>query len=261
MPLGWVLGGTALLSGILGADATESAADTKAASADKATATQKAMYDETTKNLAPFLQGGEQGFNALRNLLLNPNGTLNTNSPLTKPYGQPLTMDQYQKSPYAAFLQQEGIDAAQNAASRSGLSGNVLKALSQYNQNIAGKDFQQQFQNNQQGIQNNAAYQNTLYNMLQNLGGSGQNAAALQGGFGQNVANQIGANQIGAGTAQAAGQIGQASAINNSIKSLVNNPNINWESIFSTPSTATINSLPSSGGGWIDAGSGGITIV
>jgi len=251
----WGYAAATIGGALLSSDASRSASNTQADAANQATATQKAMYDQTTKNLAPFLQSGEQGSNALKNLLLNSDGTLNTNSALTKPYNQPLTMDQYQKSPYAAFLQQEGVDAAQNAASRSGLSGNVLKALSQYNQNIAGKDFQQQFQNNQQNIQNESGYQNTLYNMLHNLSGSGQNAAASQGGFGADVANQIAANQIGAGTTQAAGQIGGAASINNGINSLVNNPNINWGNIFSNPATPTINSLPSSGGGWIDSGS------
>jgi len=242
MPIDFIPAAVAVYQGISAADSAGSAANTQSGSANQASELQKQAYADTQKNLAPFLQSGTQGANALNGLLLNKDGSLNNTSALT----QPFTQKQYQESPYAAFLQQQGQDAAQNAASRSGISGNTLKALTQYGQGVAGQDYQQQF-NNYTG------QQNRLYSMLQNLAGSGQNAAVQQGGFGAQAASQIGANTIGAGNAQAAGQVGGTSAINNALNGLVNNPNINWSNLFSSPTT--VNSAPSSGGGWFDAGS------
>ena len=92
-------------------------------------------------------------------------------------------MGNYQESPYAHYMQQQGIRAGQNAASASGLMGSTpfAQQLQQNAQNISGQDMNQWLQN-VLGI-------NTQYGQgQQNLMTGGQNAAnALT-----NMYNQMG---------------------------------------------------------------------
>lgn len=72
-----VLGGTALLGGMMGADAAEDAANTQAAASDRATRLQKQMYDQTREDLGPYRQAGIPAINRLSYLLGlgDPSGT------------------------------------------------------------------------------------------------------------------------------------------------------------------------------------------
>ena len=99
------------------------------------------------------------------------------------------TMNQYQESPYAQYLQQQSLRAGQNAASASGLSGStpLMQQMQMNAGNIASQD-QNQWLQNVLGI-------NTQY-------GQGENNL-MQGG--QNAANSLSNtyNQLGNNMAQA----------------------------------------------------------
>ncbi len=58
MPFGWVAAAT-IGSALLGANASKNAADTQAQSARDASGVQKAMYDQTSANVAPYLDAGK----------------------------------------------------------------------------------------------------------------------------------------------------------------------------------------------------------
>ncbi len=62
-----------------------------------------------------------------------------------------------------------------------------------------------------------------VWNRLYSLSAGGQNAAANLGGFGTTVGSQVGNNIIGAGNAQAAGQVGQANAFTGAANNAYNN--------------------------------------
>ena len=97
-------------------------------------------------------------------------------------------MGKYQESPYAKYQQQQGMRAAQNMGSASGLTGStpLMQAAQQNAQNISSQDMNQWLQN-VLGI-------NTQYGAgLGGLMSGGQNSANslsnLAGQFGQDIAS------------------------------------------------------------------------
>lgn len=110
-------------------------------------------------------------------------------------------------APNYAFQLQQGQGAAKNALNLTGgIGGNFGKGLVDYTINKAGDAYQQAFNNY-------TTNQSNIFNRLSNIAGLGQTAnaatSALAGQTAQGVAN----TQVGAGTAQAAGTVGQANAV------------------------------------------------
>src|SRR6185437_7947484 len=99
-------------------------------------------------------------------------------------------------------------NAVQNASSATGgiKSGNTLKALTQYGQGLANQDYY-----HAQGVYQ--GQQNQLFNYLQTIAGSGQNAGAQLGALGSTAASNTGNFITQAGNATAAGTVGAANAI------------------------------------------------
>lgn len=122
--------------------------------------------DQAQQYQNPFYYGGQMGLsnaNQWLNKMKNPTQFINN------------TMDQYESSPYAQYLQREAMNAGNNAASASGLLGSTPMAqqMQQNAANISSQDMNQWLQN-VLGI-------NTQY-------GAGQMGLA---GMGQNSANQL----------------------------------------------------------------------
>lgn len=200
--------GGAVISG----NASQSAAQTQANASQAASNTQLSMFDQTQTNLQPFIASGTNALSTLNSQLgIGANGSFNPNASLVKPF----TGADYQKSPGYAFQMSQGVDAVQNSAAAAGgiHGGNTLKALTQFGQGLANTDYQQAYQNY-------VGQQQQQYGMLNNLVGSGQNAAAGLGGISAGVGGQVGSNIIGGGNALAAGQVGQANAITGGVNSL-----------------------------------------
>lgn len=180
MPWGFAAAAVGTIAGAaISSDASRGAANTQADAARNATQTQLDMFNKTQANLQPYMQQGQVGLNNMNALLADP-------SSLTKLPGYQFQLDQ-------------GIDAIQNSAARGGLTGNTLKALSDYGQGTA------------------SSYYNNYWNQLMQMVNLGQTSAAGVGNIGASTANSISANQIGAGNALAAGQVGSASAIGNAV--------------------------------------------
>lgn len=201
-------------SSLISSNASTDAANTQANAANNATALQKQMFDQTQSNLKPYMDTGQNALaSLLRGIGLLPGGdnTIGQNASLVKPF----SISQYQQSPGYAFQMQQGIDAINNsAAARGGInSGNTLKALDTYGQGLANQDYQQAYGNY-------VGQQQQLFNFLQTLSGSGQNAAANLGSLGSQTAGQIGQNIQAAGNAQAAGTVANANSLNNLISGL-----------------------------------------
>lgn len=132
-------------------------------------------------------------------------------------------MADYEADPGYAFRQAEGEKAMQRAASAGGLlgSGKFLKDSMRFNQDLASTEYGNAFNRFQVNRSNKL-------NALQSLGGVGQTATNAIGQAGQNYASgasgalgaygsALGSNILGAGNAQAAGQVGGANAWNNAI--------------------------------------------
>ncbi len=136
----------------------------------------------------PYLQAGTGAIGDYQSWLKgqqDPSGFINN------------LMGQYQESPYARNMQQQAMNAGQNAASASGLTGStpMMQQLQQNAGNISAAD-QNQWLQNVLGI-------NTQYGQgQQNLMGGGQNAANSL----TNMFNQMGQNMGQAAYGKEAGK-------------------------------------------------------
>lgn len=122
---------------------------------------------------------------------------------LTKPFD----LSMFQQSPAYQFNLDQGMNAINKAASARGnyYAPQTLQDIGKYSQGVASNEFQNAFNNYNTN-------QNSLFNKLYSVSGSGQNAAAQLGGFGSNAAGQISQNTQAGGNAQAAGIVGMANA-------------------------------------------------
>jgi hypothetical protein len=226
-----------VISGILNAGASESAANTQAnaatqASQDTLAATkyatdlQERMYQQGRTDTAPWR---EAGGNALTQLVSKVNAG----------------PGEYTKSPGYQFRLNEGTKAIErSAAARGGLnSGATGKALARYGQDYATGDYQNFLSN----------YYNSL-TPLQSLAGVGQTTASQNAVAGNQTANSI-ANTTLSGTeasnnylnsaanANASGTINAANSLTGALNSGVNNYMM-WKYLNSTPAAAATTAAP-----------------
>ncbi len=104
---------------------------------------------------------------------------------------------------------QQAID--RSASARGGLySGATLKALNRFGQDYGGTKYNEAYNRDNPN-------KNRIFNMLSGVAGTGQIANAQVGSAGQNMANQISGNMIGAGNARAASGIAQGNAWQNAL--------------------------------------------
>ena len=201
--------GASIVGGLMGSDATTSAADTQAAASDRAAQLQYQAFQEQQAAQKPFLEAGYKGENRLLDLLgLSGNtgaqgyGSLNKN----------FSMQDFQADPGYAFRMSEGLKALdRTAAARGGLlSGGALKGAERYGQDLGSQEYQNAFNRYQTNRSN-------LLNPLQSLAGQGQTTANTLGTAGQNYATNAGNAYMNAGNAAASGYIGSANAWNNAL--------------------------------------------
>lgn len=207
--------------------------DTAKAAAEQ----QRAQFDTTNANLAPYRNAGQGALSDLIASLglggpgqnINPGG-LQYQTPgayssiLSNPQFNP-TQAQLEATPGYQFNLTQGLQSVQNsnAAAGRGISGAALKGAASFATGLANNTLQTQaniFQNNYQNAlaanqQGAGIFQTNLGNVLNplsNLVGTGENASALTGQQGlQSVAN-ANALQVGGANAGAAGLTGAANA-------------------------------------------------
>lgn len=127
------------------------------------------------------------------------------------------SMEDFEADPGYAFRQQEGMKGIEGGAAARGslLSGGALKAIQKYGQDLASQEY-----GNAYGRYN--ADQTNQYNRLAGLVNTGQGATNQLTNAAGNLGSNLSSNIIGAGNAQAAGQIGQANAWNQAIGGVSN---------------------------------------
>jgi hypothetical protein len=136
---------------------------------------------------------------------------------LLKPFSQAdLDKDPIYQNTINFALEQgtQGINR-QAAATGSQLSGATLKALSRFGANTAATYGNDAFNRDQ-------AQDSGIYNRLAGVSGAGQQAVNQVTSAGQNYANNVGNNLIGAGNARGASAIAGANSFNNALGSAVN---------------------------------------
>lgn len=196
----WVavaVGGAALVggiaSGVIGANAAGSAANSQAQSAQNSLQLQQSMFNKVQGNLQPYMDFGS--------------GQLTQLNALLGKGGDPAQMQRtLQGMPGYQFTLGQGLKSVQNSAAARGLgsSGAALKGAATYATGLANSQY------------------NSYFNQLLGSASLGENAAA---GFGNNATNasaNMGSTIQAIGNAQAAGTLGQANAYNNALSSAGN---------------------------------------
>lgn len=204
-----IAGGAALVGGAMSSSASKKAAKSQADSADKASQIQQENFEQTREDLMPYKQAGDTSLSQLM-------GQMGADGYFNQTYkGDEF---KFQADPSYAFRQQQGQDAIQSSAAAQGglLSGSTLKALTQYNSNLASQEYGNAFNRWQSTDNNNYerfnADQINRYNRLSNLVGIGQNAAAQVGNAGAQTSQAVANNTMAGANSIAAGQIGSANA-------------------------------------------------
>lgn len=223
-PVAAVIGGSSVVSGILGSRAAEKAADTQAAAANRAADLQYKMFLEQQAAQEPWRKAGEQALNKL--------------IPLASEY-TPFGMQQFQADPGYQFRLQEGLKQLQGkAAARGGaLSGATLKGVQQYGQGLASEEYQNAFNRYQ-------TERAARLNPLQSLAGVGQTAVNQLGQAGQQYATQAGEAAMQAGNARASGYVGGANALNSAIGNIGNMYMMNKMGLFNQPQQTVLGTNP-----------------
>jgi hypothetical protein len=218
--------GSNLVSGLIGADAAKSAANTQAQSAQQALDFQRQQFNTTQ---AQGAAGRAAGYNALNQLGALGSGTYQMYDANGNPTGATGTgtgflTQQYTPADFAQgidpgyqFRLQQGQEATNRMANMGGglISGNALKGQEDYTQGLASGEFTNAFNRFQ-------TQRTNIYNTLAGIAGLGQNAYNTSANASTQGANTIGNTIQGVGAAQAGGTVGAANAITGGIQNAGN---------------------------------------
>jgi hypothetical protein len=215
---GWVAGAVAVgtIGGaIISSQGAKSAANTQAQAAGQATEAQRQIFERQVELQEPFREAGLKGQNRLLELLgLSEDKTApGFGKYATAEFGA----DKFKADPGYAFRMSEGMKALErSAAARGGLlSGATLKGTQRFGQDLASQEYQNAFNRYQ-------AERTGTLNPFQALAGVGQSSANTLGQQAGAYGSAMASNIIGAGNAQAAGQIGQANAFSSGLGQGIN---------------------------------------
>ena len=197
----WMIPAAIIGSSLLGSRSSSQAAQTQAASADRAAELQQQQFERQVELQAPFR---EAGLRALPELEAASRYT---------PFG----MDQFQADPGYGFRLSEGQKALERSAAARGnlLSGGTGKALTRYGQEMGSQEYMNAFNRYQ-------AERSARLNPLQSLAGVGQTSTNALGVAGQNYATAAGEAIGAAGQARASGYMGTANAIGGGLNQYLN---------------------------------------
>lgn len=170
---------------------TAKSIDAQIAAADKANATQKYIFDEQRKDLAPWREAGVKALGGMSDPSLSEN----------------FSLEKFEADPGYQFQLAEGNKAINNSAAARGMgnSGSAMKALTAYGQNLANTTY-----NDAYNRYNND--RSTQFNQLSTLAGLGSGANTQQVQAAGLYGNTVAGNQIGLGNAQAAAYQAQANS-------------------------------------------------
>jgi len=227
MPVGWVAA-AGLVSGVVGAAASENAAGQQVSAEQQSLAQQQSMFNTEQQNEQPYMQLGAGAAGQLNYLegIGSPGQYSNTTgqTAASSPSGSfgslnaPFTLDDFHNlSPQYQFnLQQGGQGTLNTDSSGQGAeSGAALKDLMSFNQQYANNSYNSAFQNYQ-------TQQNNIFNRLNSIADLGSNAGSNSATGASNFSSSIGNTTSSIGASQAAGTVGAANALTGGLSSGAN---------------------------------------
>ena len=214
-----------LAGGYTSAQAAKSAAKTTTEGTRYAADIQKEMFEQQREDLGPYrglgyralteLGGGMAGrqpmYDEQGNIVGYQTGTGYLTGQLT-----PEKIASY-LDPSMAFRMKYGTQATERLGNIAGgaLSGNTLRALQEFGQNLASTEYGNAFNRAQ-------AERSNIHNTLANIAGMGQGGVNTGIAASQATAQNLGQLAVGGAQAQAAGTIGQANAISGALGNIGN---------------------------------------
>jgi hypothetical protein len=206
MSVAWVGAGIAAVGVVSGAANAKKAANAQEQSAQLANETQMAQYNQTREDQTPWRDAGMGALSQLTS-------RTGADGDLMRQFGA----SDFQADPGYQFRMNEGMRGLNNSAAARGgvLSGAALKAASRYNQDFASNEYSNAYNRYNTN-------QTNQFNRLASIAGVGQTANNALASAGSNMANNVSANQLGAGNARASGYVGQANAITGGMGSAYN---------------------------------------
>lgn len=236
---------------VVGAVASNSAANKQAGAANNATAATNSRFNQIQANSQPYMNAGYGATDTLTQLL-GTSGTPGStvagtgglqNGYLTSTFNP--TQAQLESYPGYQFQLQQGGQAVRNADTPGvgALSGAALKDLTSFNQGLAASNYNTYFNQDQ-------TQKNNIFNRLSSIAGLGQSAAAGVGNSGTQLGQTAAATTAAAGAASASGILGGANSLTGGANTLAGLQYLTAQN----PGTALGNGLTYNAGG-----SGGYT--
>jgi len=206
----WVaaaIGGSSIVSGIIGAGAATDAASIQAQAGAAAQAALLGVGKDVSKLYQPYQDVGAQGLTNLSDMaksgyLTNQFNNADLNANIAPNYAFNLK-------------QGEGANLAQANATGGLVGGNAMKGLQDYTQGYASNAYQNAFNNYN-------AQRTNIYNANSGLAGLGANAVTGSGNAQLGIGTQISNITQGIGNAGAAGTIGAANAYSGGVTGIGN---------------------------------------
>lgn len=222
----WVavaVGGGAIVGSLVSSDASRSAANKQSDAANNASQMQWNEFDKNQQNLQPYMNIGTNAINPMyRSMGLNADGSRDMSNPLNQQFS--FNPGDLTKTPGYQFAFTQGMQGINNSSAAKGLgmSSANMRDAARFATGLADQTYGDQYnralntyQTNYNSAANNAARMAGLVQM-------GQNSAAGVGNMGMQTAMNSGNLLTQGANAQAAGQIGQANALNNGIGTMSN---------------------------------------
>jgi hypothetical protein len=191
--------------GLIARSGAKKAARAQEQAAQRAEQTQREMFERQIELQEPFRQAGMTAQDQIMQLLgIGGDAGAEGYGSMARAFGQ----QDFEADPGYAFRQAEGMKALERSAAARGnlLSGNTMKGIQRFGQDLASQEYGNAF--NRFQVERAARL-----NPLQSLMGSGQSAANVMTGATGQAAQNIGQMQLGAGQARASGYVGQANAL------------------------------------------------
>ena len=187
-----------VVGGYMQGKAAKSAAQTQASAANYAADIQKEMFDLINEQQKPYREAGYKSLTRIQELL--PQLT------------SPVSAQEIQNLPGYKFAMEQGTGAARQMANVGGGGSNVDRAAQKFAIDYTLGTAMPQV----------IAQRQNIYNTLAGIAGIGQTAQGQTTQAATTAGTNMGQAAIGAGSAIAAGQVGQANAYANALGNMGN---------------------------------------
>jgi len=198
--------------GLIARSGARKAARAQEQAAQRAENTQREMFERQLQLQEPFRQAGMTAQDQIMQLLgIGGDANAAGFGSMARPFGQ----QDFEQDPGYAFRQAEGMRALERSAAARGnlLSGNTMKGIQRFGQDLASQEYGNAF--NRFQIERAARL-----NPLQSLMGAGQSATNVMTGATGQAGQGIAGAQLGAGQARASGYVGSANALGSALQGI-----------------------------------------